>query len=82
MKTTKNSRRISAVRPSTVRLIATRPLSLFDRPAFDMALRIGTAALMAFAAMLVLAHLTVYSLSLTHENFARTQSTACVFGRC
>ena len=77
MKTAKAPRKTTAAR-----LTAARPLSLLDRPGFDMALRIGTAALMTFAAMLVLAHLTVYSLSLTHENFARAQSTACVFGRC
>jgi hypothetical protein len=67
---------------SVVRLTTAKPLPLLERPGLDMALRIGTAAMMAFAAMLVLAHLTVYSLSLTHENFARTQSTACLFGRC
>ena len=77
MKATKPARKTSAARLSTA-----RPLHLLERPGFEMALRIGTAAMMTFAAILVLAHLTVYSLTLTHENFARAQSTACTFGRC
>jgi hypothetical protein len=55
---------------------------LLERPGFDMALRIGTAVMMTIAAALVLAHLTAYSLSLTHESFARALSTACRLGSC
>jgi hypothetical protein len=58
------------------------PASLLERPGIDMALRIGTATMMAFAAVLVLAHLTVYAISLTGQNLARVQSGACVLGRC
>jgi hypothetical protein len=75
MKTVKTPRKTSAA-------AAAKPLPLLERPGFEMALRIGTATLMAFAATLVLTHLTVYSLTLTSENFARIQSTACTFGRC
>jgi len=63
---------------------AAKPLASpwLERPNVDLALRIGTAAMMAIAAALVLAHLSAHALSITSPGLARTQSTACVFGRC
>jgi hypothetical protein len=77
MKTARPPRKTSAAR-----ITAARPLPLLERPGFDMALRIGTAVMMTIAAALVLAHLTAYSLSLTHESFARALSSACRLGSC
>ena len=67
--------KISAAKP-------TAALPWLERPRFDMALRIGTAALMAIAASLVLVHLTVYSLSVTSQDLSRTPSPGCSFARC
>lgn len=63
---------------------AAKPLASpwLERPNVDLALRIGTAAMMAIAAALVLAHLSVYALSMTNQNIARAQSTACTLARC
>ena len=80
MKTAKPPTKTSAAKTSAAKPPAALPW--LERPSFDMALRIGTAALMAIAATLVLAHLTVYSLSLTNAGFSSVQSSACSFARC
>jgi len=70
---------------SVAKISAAKPpaaLPWLERPTFDMALRIGTAALMAIAASLVLVHLTVYSLSVTSQDLSRTPSPGCSFARC
>lgn len=69
-----------AAKTSAAKPPATLPW--LERPSFDMALRIGTAALIAIAASLVLVHLTVYSRSITSQNLSRTESSACFFTRC
>jgi hypothetical protein len=79
MKTVKPPAKTSAAKISAAKPPA---LPWLERPSLDMGLRIGTAAMMAIAATLVLAHLTVYSLSLTNANFSRLQSSACYFARC
>ena len=63
---------------------AARPLAApwLERPNVDLALRVGTAAMMAIAAALVLAHLSVQAQSLTSQSFAAAQSTACTLARC
>lgn len=68
----------------TAKATAAKPLASpwLERPSVELALRIGTAAMMAVAATLVLAHLSVHALSITSQGFAHAQSTACVWGRC
>ena len=70
--------------PAKAAKTAAKPISSpwLERPNIDLALRIGTASMMAIAAALVLAHLSVEAQSLTSQSFAHTQSTACLFGRC
>jgi len=63
---------------------AAKPLAApwLERPNVDLALRIGTAAMMAIAAALVLAHLSVHALGITNQSLAHAQSTACTLARC
>ena len=69
------------MKPTRTSVAATWPW--LERPAVDMGLRIGRAALMATAAALVLIHLIVLSGDLMSPNQARVQqSAACFLAGC
>ena len=70
--------------PAKLARTAAKPLAApwLERPGVDLALRIGTAAMMTIAAALVLAHLSVEAQSLTSQSLAHAQSTACTLARC